>query len=210
MLVEIEMIDYFLGTLSADMGIFNNYIKPQIPEGVDILEDAPSDDLGYQSYISIFSRHPDSKNLCVRDYQFKGFLKSRGDALRARQRSMTGPKNNPYYGIKGKIDDHVFIYPKFINLGVTKPDAIMKRPLRAFTRQGERVTLVASECMKPGAKFLVEIMLMGNVVKESMIKEILDEGRHYGMGKWRNSGCGRFIWKEIEEDYYDIYKRDSE
>ena len=34
---------------------------------------------------------------------------------------------------------------------------------------------------------------------EGMVRECLDYGQLRGLGQWRNSGKGRYVWEEIEE-----------
>ena len=35
---------------------------------------------------------------------------------------------------------------------------------------------------------------------ESNICAWLDAGMHYGIGQWRNSGKGRFLWEELDPE----------
>ena len=51
----------------------------------------------------------------------------------------------------------------------------------------------------PGAWCEFDIMML-NDSDEALVKEWLDYGRLNGLGQWRNSGKGAFIWKEITKE----------
>lgn len=73
-----------------------------------------------------------------------------------------------------------------------------QRPLRASTAQGERVALANSETVPAGSWCDVEItVLKDDLIK--MVKECLAYGKLKGIGQWRNSSKGRFVFELTEE-----------
>jgi hypothetical protein len=69
--------------------------------------------------------------------------------------------------------------------------------LRAQTAQGERIAIAESETIAAGSVLILEIVLLDEG-SELLVREWLDYGKLRGLGQWRNSGKGRFSWKEIE------------
>ena len=64
--------------------------------------------------------------------------------------------------------------------------------------QGERVSLACSEEIPAGATLTFSVTLLSDD-HEALLREWLDYGRFSGIGQWRNSGKGRFLWEEIAE-----------
>ena len=71
-----------------------------------------------------------------------------------------------------------------------------QRPLRAQTPQGEFVALAMSEEIPAGAKIHFEVNCLDEA-HLAAVREWLDYGAWRGIGQWRNSGHGRFEWKEL-------------
>jgi hypothetical protein len=65
--------------------------------------------------------------------------------------------------------------------------------LRAQTAQGERIALAASESAPAGTTAEFSVVLLDPRL-ESLIRELLDYGELRGLGQWRSSGKGRFLW----------------
>ena len=72
-----------------------------------------------------------------------------------------------------------------------------QRPLRASTPQGERVALAHSETVPEGSTITFEIHAFTDEMAE-LARECMDYGEFSGIGQWRNSGKGRFLWQELE------------
>lgn len=196
MFVRFTLLSEMLGTNPANEEVFKDFVASKNPDGVP--EELNLPEAVEERGTTVFRRHPDTKNLCIADYMVKGALKSRGDAIRARKGS--GKEEKGRWGaIKGKLDDDLHVYPRFIDLGLEKPDGLLERPLRAMTAQGARVSLARSEFINAGHRFECEIVLREGRVNEAMLKEMLDEMKYVGMGQWRNSGHGRCSWEIVPQ-----------
>jgi len=136
----------------------------------------------------------------IPNFMVKGFFKSAAQALKD-QLSLKAYKK--------KIDCFLFVFPNHIHFYrngelIKEPDDIYVRPLRGMTRQGERVTLVASERIKaseenPVTTNEIKLVLIEN--KEltfEKIKSMLDYGFLLGISQFRNGGFGRFKWELID------------
>lgn len=93
----------------------------------------------------------------------------------------------------------IFVFPRHIEFEGVEEVKECQRPLRAQTPQGERVSLAISEEIPSGAsiKFRIECLSDDH---ENAVREWLDYGKYSGIGQWRNSGKGRFVWEEIEDE----------
>ena len=98
--------------------------------------------------------------------------------------------------VKRLVDSYIFVTPRKIMIpGDLGP--ICTRPLRAMTMQGERVSLASSETIPEGRSFECEIVTLAPALLP-LIVDALDYGQHKGLLQWRNSGKGRFTWKEVK------------
>jgi len=111
---------------------------------------------------------------------------------------------------KSKIDNLVFIRPDFVPVldghgkPQTEPDGYCERSLRAETMQGPRVTLASSEEIAPPWQMEFSVTIVknngsgrSNAVTFETIEAALDYGELKGLGQWRNSGRGSFVWERI-------------
>ena len=76
---------------------------------------------------------------------------------------------------------------------------VCERPLRASTPQCEVTAIAISEEISAGATLTFDIVLLSDD-HEALVREWLDYGRLSGIGQWRNSGKGRFVWEEIKSE----------
>ena len=188
MKIKFTLLTSMLGTLPSDQEVFKTYVASKAPEESGEESLATPEEVEKKG-TTIFHRN-DQGELILRDYLIKGALKARADAIRARKGKGKDEKGN-WGSIRGKIDEDVHVYPEMISLGITEPDGMYERPLRAMTAQGPRVSLANSETVNAGRSWECEILLRPGRITEKMLIEILDELQYVGFGQWRNAGHGR-------------------
>ena len=143
---------------------------------------------------TVFAKGADGKPFLY-DYQIKGFFKGACGALR----KVKGTASEKIKAYKKDIDTVIFVFPRHIEFEGVEEVKECQRPLRVQTPQGERVSLAISEEIPGGAsiKFRIECLSDDH---EIAVREWLDYGKYSGIGQWRNSGKGRFVWEEIEDE----------
>lgn len=193
MKIKITFTEPILGTWPANKEIATEYIASNAPDAATLEEEIAN--LGVDAVVekgkTIFPR-VDGKPVFY-DYQFKGFFKDACGML-ARVKSTESAKLKAYKKI---IDGLVFVQPRHIPIEFEGEMGECQRPLRAQTAQGERVSLANSDEIPAGATAEFEVVLLDSG-HEKALREWLDYGKLRGIGQWRNSGKGRFVWEEIE------------
>jgi len=192
--IELTFTEPLLATTAGDKELATEFILSKRIGGAagdeaDALETAEE---AIEKSSTIFMRDEKGRPF-LWDYQIKGFFK---DACGMLRRAMPADKRMKAY--KKVIDGLIFVKPRRIAIntnggGIT----IVERPLRAQTAQGERVALARSEAAPPGSTLRFSVIM----VDEKLWKEIEDwliYGEFRGLGQWRNSGMGRFTWREIK------------
>lgn len=145
------------------------------------------------------------------NYQMRGFFKDSCGLL-----SRGGAKHSAALkAYKKVIDGNIFVGPRRIawdipEYGIDEEGntfkidpcnlPILQRPLRIQGPTGERSAIASSEELPIGSsmKFYIEFM---NPKDRDVILEWLDYGVMHGLGAWRNSGKGIFVWRELKPDY---------
>lgn len=204
--IKATLLTDMLGTQPNNTQLFEDYIKSKAPESIQDDEALNIDPEEVIEKGTTVYRRSKSGQLCLCDYQIKGFIKTSGDTIRQRlnEKKSKGSDNkipkSGWESWKSKVDTNVHVFPRLIELGKTRPDDILSRPLRAKTMQGERVSLARSEVIAADTVFYFEIVILGLIKKEQII-HCLNEGKYYGLGQWRNAGYGRFMYEivSIEE-----------
>jgi hypothetical protein len=197
MKIKITLTEEMLGTASANPDIHREYIASKAPDASGIEEEvaAIGAAAALQKAITVFPKENGKPFLW--DYQVKGFLKEAvGIMIELSPKEIkVGKTKLTKWTHKRIVDNFVFVYPRKIFFN-GEMDAVCTRPLRADTMQGERVSLASSETIKAGATIQCEIELLVPSLDE-LIRSCLDYGHNKGLGQWRNSGKGRFVWEEI-------------
>lgn len=196
--VKLTFTEGILGTCPNDEDIYKNFIIDKAKaNGAEItaetenaeVEALPIDEQ-IEKGMTVFPRTEDEKPFLY-DYQIKGFFKDTCGMLKR----VPGTESSKIKAYKKEIDGLIFVGPRQIVFDNAEID-ICQRPLRAQTMQGERVALAMSEEIKPGTSITFTIKYYLDS-QEKLIKEWLDYGILRGIGQWRNSGKGRFIWEEV-------------
>ena len=193
--VKITFTDDILGSQPKEEEIYREYIASKAPDAANIESEVAA--LGVDEVVdkglTVFPKTEDGIQFLY-DYQIKGFFKDSCSML-ARVGDTKSSKLKAYKKI---IDGVIFVTPRVnpITLSAGSKVELCQRPLRAQTAQGERIALSISESIAAGAtiEFTVQCLVDDHI---DIVREWLDYGKLRGMGQWRNSGKGRFIWEEV-------------
>ena len=200
MKMKITFTEPLLGTLSGTKELAAEYIAGKNPKGAskDEIEVIKNLDEEIEKSSTVFNM--DEKGAFLWDYQVKGFLKDAAHAIihnGSRTQEALKKIRMTNYTYKKTIDQHVFVNPRRIYLNVVGDLYFTERPLRADTMRGERIALARSETAPAGTWCELEIISMNDKLWDILI-ECLDYGKLRGIGQWRNSGCGRFVYEELQ------------
>lgn len=191
--VRLTFIDDILGGNPGNEDIYRTYIGSKAPNPDKIEDEVKA--LGVEGVVekgkTIFKKMANGTPVLC-SYHIKGFFKAAAQAKKKEKHSMSASLK----AFKKEIDTAIFIKEDeipFIDWG--RMDEC-QRPLRASTPQGERVSIAISESIAAGAQ--VKFTIQCNVDEDmSYVMEWLDYGRQNGIGQWRNSGKGRFLWEAV-------------
>ena len=191
--VRLTFLEEVLGTANNNPEIHSEFIASKAPDAKSTAEEveAIGVDEVVEKSMTVFPKLDDGTPF-VWDYQVKGFFKDTCSALR----KVSGTESAKIKAFKKEIDGLVFINERKIPFENYGEIGECQRPLRASTAQGERIALAHSETV--AAESQIEFTIV--CLKDDMIKAVkewLDYGKYRGLGQWRNSGKGKFIWEEI-------------
>ncbi len=195
--VRLTFQEEILGTASNNPEIHSEFVASKAPDAKKFKEEVAA--IGVEEAIeksmTVFPRDADG-NPILYDYQIKGFFKDACGMLR----NVPGTRSNKLTGYKKKIDGLVFVFPRMIHLNIPGNEkGTCERPLRAQTNQGDRVALANSETAPAGTTIEFEIGCLSKDLLPTC-REWLDYGILRGIGQWRNSGKGKFLWQEIDDN----------
>ena len=191
--VKLKFVEGILGTCPSNPDVYRDYIGSKAPDAATVEDEVEA--LGAEAVaeksMTVFPRNAEGIPFMY-DYQIKGFFKDTCGGLR----KVKGTKSEKIKAYKKEIDKLIFPSPREIPFeNVVRIDEC-QRPLRAQTPQGERVSLAMSEEIPAGATLTFDIVLWSDE-HEAAVREWLDYGIFSGIGQWRNSGKGRFLWEEV-------------
>lgn len=204
---RVTFIEGILGTASNDKEIYSSFIGSKAPDALSAEEEiaAVGVDEMIEKGTTVFPRMEDGKPFLY-DYQIKGFFKDTCGMLNklTGKDEETGKKkkavneSSKITAFKKVIDGLIFVQPRKIPFDFNGDITICQRPLRAQTAQGERVALASSEEIPAGAVIQFKVCCM-SAEHVKAVREWLDYGCWRGIGQWRNSGKGRFLWEELDD-----------
>ena len=194
--VRLTFTEPVLGTMPANENVYTDYIGSKAPDPKTIEDeiDALGIDGAAEKGMTIFPKLPDGTPFLY-DYHIKGFFKGACGFLR----DVKGTESAALKAYKKKIDGLIFVSPRCIPFTNAEAIDICQRPLRAQTLQGERVALAMSEQVPAGAQVEFTVKCL-NPEYEKAVREWLDYGELSGIGQWRGSGRGRYLWDELDAD----------
>lgn len=207
--VKVTFVEEALGTASNDPEIHAEYIASKAPDAPSMQEEieAIGVDGVVEKGMTVFPRN-DKGNPFFWDYQIKGFFKDTCGALQKCKTEEAAKNTNKLKAYKKIIDGNIFVLPRQIEINMRGGSiGNCQRPLRAQTAQGERVALANSETIPAGSTIVFQIVMLDDGL-EKAVREWLDYGILKGIGQWRNSGKGRFVYELYDENFCKIEKED--
>lgn len=208
--IHVDFIDDVLGTAPGDPDIHGSYVSSKAPDAATKEEEiaAIGEDEFRAKGKTIFPTD-ENGNPIFWNYQIKGFFKS----ACAAQRGLSGSKSSKVKAYKKKIDLGVFVFPdaddpssRAIRIHMTNSGiGECQRPLRAEIMQGPRVAIADSDSIEKGSWIEFDIVMLDDS-DWPLVSEWLDYGKFNGLGQWRNSGKGAFVWHEINHKPTTIFK----
>lgn len=200
--VKLTFVENILGTCPNNTDTYMDFIGGKSPDAMTLKEEveALGADVVAEKGMTVFPRDTDGTPIFW-SYQIEGFFKGTCGFLA----KVADKKSSKIKAYKKNIDGRIFVSGKIgegnptgrkIRIENCEYIGTLQRPLRAQTAQGERVTLACSEEIPAGAWCEFDVMCLNDSDIE-LVKEWLDFGRYNGIGQWRNSGMGRFVWEEV-------------
>lgn len=193
MKVRLTLTEEALGMMPANKELHETYIASKAPDAPKIEEEIAAVGVGevVEKTMTVFPKLEDGTPFFW-DYQIRGMFKDSIGMLRR----IKDKKCSKLTSYKKVVDGLIFVNERKIPIHLSGPMGDCQRPLRADTMQGPRVALAHSESVPAGSTLEFTINLLDDSL-EGVIRECLDYGKLRGLGQWRNSGCGRFVWEEI-------------
>ena len=196
MKVRLTLTEEMLGTASGDPELYATYIASKAPDA-DKREQEIEDfdpDAQFDKAMTGFPRDENGQPF-VYDYQIRGFFKEAASFLR----KLPNSASKDLKAFKKQIDGLIMVEPRKIPLNFKGFPGQCQRPLRASTPPGERIALAVSESVPVGTTLEFDICMF-DAKDEERVREWLDYGKYHGLGQWRSSGKGSYLWEELDEN----------
>ena len=196
MRVKITLTDEILGTKPGDPEVYRTYVGSKAPDAATMEEEVSmlgADEVADKGK-TVFLKMEDGTP-CIGANQILGFFKEACSAFNR----MPGKPLGSMTAHKKVIDQNIFVEPQYIPIVFEGEVGSCQRPLRAQTQQGERISLTESETAPELSTLTFEVCSMNKNLLPT-VRAWLDYGSWHGLGQWRNSGKGTFIWEELEQE----------
>lgn len=196
MKVRLTLTEEALGMMPTSKEVHEEFIASKAPDAPSIEEEVEA--IGVEEVVekqkTVFPRLDDG-TLFFWDYQLRGMVK---DAI-GMLRKVTNTACSKVTSYKKAVDGLIFVKERKIPIHLGGDIGDCQRPLRASGPQGDRVALANSETVPAGSwiEFTFEILQDS---LEKAVRECLDYGIRRGLAQWRNSGKGRYVWEELDDD----------
>ena len=194
--VRLTLTEEALGMMPTSKEVHEEFIASKAPDAPSIEEEVEA--IGVEEVVekqkTVFPRLDDG-TLFFWDYQLRGMVK---DAI-GMLRKVTSTACSKVTSYKKAVDGLIFVKERKIPIHLGGDIGDCQRPLRASGPQGDRVALANSETVPAGSwiEFTFEILQDS---LEKAVRECLDYGIRRGLAQWRNSGKGRYVWEELDDD----------
>ena len=194
--VRLTLTEEALGMMPTSKEVHEEFIASKAPDAPSIEEEVEA--IGVEEVVekqkTVFPRMDDG-TLFFWDYQLRGMVK---DAI-GMLRRVTNTACSKVTSYKKAVDGLIFVKERKIPIHLDGDIGDCQRPLRASGPQGDRVALANSETVPAGSwiEFTFEILQDS---LEKAVRECLDYGIRRGLAQWRNSGKGRYVWEELDDD----------
>jgi hypothetical protein len=196
MKIQIKLTEEMLGTKAANPDVFTDFIASKHPSGTPQKDELQNAEHREEAGTTIF--HREQGIIGIYDYQIKGFFKDACGAMNRFDKENRGglEKLSAY---KTKIDGCIFVTPRFIPIVLPSGGkvGVCERPLRAETAQGPRVSVCRSETVPADSTMTFEVSILSKDLA-AYVQQWFNYGKLRGLGQWRNSGKGRFVWAEVD------------
>lgn len=202
MKVRITLTEEALGSAPSNEELLATYIASKAPtselsaEEIDNIKAQNAEDR-----ITVFYKSADGTPFQY-NYQIKGMFKDSCQMLaKAGKAGYSGGKAcAALKAYKKAIDGLIFVYPREIHYDTHGLKmGYCERSLRAQTPMGERISIAKSETVPEGSTIEFEVECLDPKL-EDMVRECLNYGRMRGIGQWRNSGKGTYLWDELDDN----------
>lgn len=182
----ITLTEPMLGTTPKNPEVYKEFIESKKPENIAEEEYRTVEQIEKSGWNGF---HSDENGLFVYDYLFKGFIKEAGNVMKEIVKIK---------GLRNKINNYLFVFPRRIYLGKKEPDSVIERSVVCQTAQGQRITVKRSDAVNAGTQFNVELMLLQHKeLSEDIVLTLLGYGALKGLGEWRNGSYGRFNFEVL-------------
>ena len=194
--VRLTLTEEALGMMPTSKEVHEEFIASKAPDAPSIEEEVET--IGVEEVVekqkTVFPRLDDG-TLFFWDYQLRGMVK---DAI-GMLRKVTNTACSKVTSYKKAVDGLIFVKERKIPIHLGGDIGDCQRPLRVSGPKGDRVALANSETVPAGSwiEFTFEILQDS---LEKAVRECLDYGIRRGLAQWRNSGKGRYVWEELDDD----------